>query len=464
MTSYITKDKSRSGICRGMASTVPEGYPSNKNNKEKEKEGFSHGSGTESDLDKSNDGRRARREPSHKPPRCRNKSHKNKCGASCEGRLASKNTKTGGHNKTKGGSWRRKATEAATSDLSAQLEAQKDASRELAKDLHEKDVMIRENAALAAGAMEEVDKLKEQLEVRSIATSEQHGEWAQGFEHSWVEGSSLSRMSLLTMAVGALAASMFLHHALGHLSDYAMGVVFSLRSVKNIIDLILLLPFALATLKHTLTEYSRLLGVFLLVVSVIHFVLAPWIIYVAFTLLTLDTILGVCGLETVLCPQVRHTYIYNGYADRPTDGYDRTYLRETLGVDPPDHIEPHGDERADEMKMSDLAHTAKYMDVAYIQTAFFGLWSKRMNLRISAELLVQLCTISNFNCLVEDDVFQERCIYKAKSVYGPNISRWPIIDKQYIPQDTIDVAYGMFKAYKQRSSSIARPFRRAATV
>ena len=133
-------------------------------------------------------------------------------------------------------------------------------------------------------------------------------------------------------------------------------------------------------------------------------------------------------------------------------------------MSPPPYIKAHDDERTDDMRLSDVKHSARYMDVAYTQSSFWGLYVKRMNLRISAELLVQLCSISNFNHLVSDDVFEERCMYRAKSVFGVNISRWPVLDGQFIPQNTIDVAYGMFQSYKQRHSMIVRPFRRAAIM
>lgn len=393
---------------------------------------------------------------------CRIPEHDDACGKSCGGRRS--NCKGNGSKAQKGRRGVSRAALGEIADLASQLGGERDALKELRSDKRdlENTLMLRTLEADASG--QEAKDLRDQIQAYEDNGDEQTDHFVHSFDHSWTEECLHSRLIVALCLITLFVVSCTLEGLLGSLFEYVTSVVICAKTVKTGIDLFLLVPFLYATLATRAVHISRALGGALFLVALSQYFLSSSSLGYALLILLADCFVSFCfDCETLLFPRVHHRYrffrlaetydLHSSLLQNDQDWRMRRANKADLKVP----IVRHADMRSKDMSMAKCDLPAQYVDLKYQRSGFYGFFNREQVVRVSMEFLVQLTGIRNFNYKVDLATFNERMIYKAQSIYGVNVSRWPILDGQYVVQNTIDVAYGMFRSYLQRTAYLPRP-------
>lgn len=126
-------------------------------------------------------------------------------------------------------------------------------------------------------------------------------------------------------------------------------------------------------------------------------------------------------------------------------------------------LEDHSDRRSDATSLQKIKHmqaeygVVRYEHRRYTESlwcgypfAFMG-WSffaTTMDLTVSFELVAQLCNIATVNLTTPDAVIFERLTYLAKGLHTINIDRYKSLDRTHVVQDSVLVAYALYRQYK----------------
>lgn len=114
------------------------------------------------------------------------------------------------------------------------------------------------------------------------------------------------------------------------------------------------------------------------------------------------------------------------------------------------------DNRADTMSQADMKHQASYSVVKYTKKFWiFPEYSREVT--ISHELLVQICTGKNLELTATADVVWQRLSLAARTAQSVNVDRFLSGRDKFISQDTMLVAYGIWKRLVQKRADFPFP-------
>lgn len=114
------------------------------------------------------------------------------------------------------------------------------------------------------------------------------------------------------------------------------------------------------------------------------------------------------------------------------------------------------DNRADSMSQADLKHQAAYSEVRYTQK--YWIFAEREKLlTISHELFVQICTGKNLELTATKEVVWQRLSLGARTTQTVNVDRYLSAHDKFIAQDTVLVAFGLWKRLCQRRALLPFP-------